>query len=231
MEIRINGLTKIFPPNIQALSDIYLNINEGEFVYLIGTTGSGKTTLMRLLTREVLPTRGQVVMDGIDLRRLSTSSLPYFRRDIGVVFQDYKLLPYLSAWENVAFVLEACGVPRAEARDRTDDVIDKVGLWNRRDLRPDQLSGGEQQRVAIARAIVNAPRLFLADEPTGNLDVHTAEYVMRLLLSIHAAGTTVIVATHDQHLVDTYRQRVVELHMGRLVRDEREGRYSISGDV
>ena len=186
---------------------------------------------MRMLTREVLPTRGQVSLDGIDLRRLSSSSLPYFRRDIGVVFQDYKLLPNLTAWENVAFVLEVCGVPRAEARERTDDVIDKVGLWNRRGLRPDQLSGGEQQRVAIARAIVNAPRLFLADEPTGNLDVHTAEYVMKLLLSIHAAGTTVIVATHDQHLVDTYRQRVVELHMGRLVRDEREGRYSISGDL
>ncbi|BDF79124.1 cell division ATP-binding protein FtsE [Pyramidobacter piscolens] len=231
MEIHINGLTKIFSPNIQALSDIYLDISEGEFVYLIGTTGSGKTTLMRMLTREVLPTRGQVSLDGIDLRRLSSSSLPYFRRDIGVVFQDYKLLPNLTAWENVAFVLEVCGVPRAEARERTDDVIDKVGLWNRRGLRPDQLSGGEQQRVAIARAIVNAPRLFLADEPTGNLDVHTAEYVMKLLLSIHAAGTTVIVATHDQHLVDTYRQRVVELHMGRLVRDEREGRYSISGDL
>lgn len=231
MEIHINGLTKIFSPNIQALSDIYLDISEGEFVYLIGTTGSGKTTLMRMLTREVLPTRGQVSLDGIDLRRLSSSSLPYFRRDIGVVFQDYKLLPNLTAWENVAFVLEVCGVLRAEARERTDDVIDKVGLWNRRGLRPDQLSGGEQQRVAIARAIVNAPRLFLADEPTGNLDVHTAEYVMKLLLSIHAAGTTVIVATHDQHLVDTYRQRVVELHMGRLVRDEREGRYSISGDL
>ena len=231
MEIHINGLTKIFSPNIQALSDIYLDISEGEFVYLIGTTGSGKTTLMRMLTREVLPTRGQVSLDGIDLRRLSSSSLPYFRRDIGVVFQDYKLLPNLTAWENVAFVLEVCGVPRAEARERTDDVIDKVGLWNRRGLRPAQLSGGEQQRVAIARAIVNAPRLFLADEPTGNLDVHTAEYVMKLLLSIHAAGTTVIVATHDQHLVDTYRQRVVELHMGRLVRDEREGRYSISGDL
>ncbi len=231
MEIRISGLTKIFPPNIPALSNINLNIAEGEFLYLIGTTGSGKTTLMRVLTREVMPTRGQVIIDSRDLRRLSSSSLPYFRRDIGVVFQDYKLLPYLSAWENVAFVLEACGVPRSETRDRTDDVIDKVGLWNRRNLRPDQLSGGEQQRVAIARAIVNAPRLFLADEPTGNLDVHTADYVMRLLLSIHAAGTTVIVATHDQHLVDTYRQRVVELHMGRLVRDEREGRYSISGDV
>ena len=231
MEIRINGLTKVFPPNIQALSDIYLDIAEGEFVYLIGTTGSGKTTLMRLLTREVLPTRGQVIMDGQDLRRVSSSSLPYYRRNIGVVFQDYKLLPYLSAWENVAFVLEACGVPHAETRERTDDVIDKVGLWNRRMLRPDQLSGGEQQRVAIARAIVNAPRLFLADEPTGNLDIHTAEYVMKLLLSIHAAGTTVIVATHDQHLVDTYRQRVVELHMGRLVRDEWEGRYSVDGNL
>lgn len=231
MEIHINGLTKIFPPNIQALSDIYLDISEGEFVYLIGPTGSGKTTLMRMLTREVLPTRGQVNLDGIDLRRLSSSSLPYFRRDIGVVFQDYKLLPHLTAWENVAFVLEVCGVPRMETRERTDDVIDKVGLWNRRSLMPDQLSGGEQQRVAIARAIVNAPRLFLADEPTGNLDVHTAEYVMKLLLSIHAAGTTVLVATHDQHLVNTYRQRVVELHMGRLVRDEREGRYDVSGDL
>ena len=231
MEIRINGLTKVFPPNIQALSDIYLDIAEGEFVYLIGTTGSGKTTLMRLLTREVLPTRGQVIIAGQDLRRISSSSLPYYRRNIGVVFQDYKLLPYLSAWENVAFVLEACGVPRSETRERTDDVIDRVGLWNRRMLRPDQLSGGEQQRVAIARAIVNAPRLFLADEPTGNLDVRTAEYVMKLLLSIHAAGTSVIVATHDQHLVDIYRQRVVELHMGRLVRDEREGRYGISGNL
>ena len=231
MEIRINGLTKVFPPNIQALSDIYLDIAEGEFVYLIGTTGSGKTTLMRLLTREVLPTRGQVIIAGQDLRRISSSSLPYYRRNIGVVFQDYKLLPYLSAWENVAFVLEACGVPRSETRERTDDVIDRVGLWNRRMLRPDQLSGGEQQRVAIARAIVNAPRLFLADEPTGNLDVRTAEYVMKLLLSSHAAGTTVIVATHDQHLVDIYRQRVVELHMGRLVRDEREGRYGISGNL
>ncbi len=231
MDIRINGLTKIFPPNIEAISDLYLDISNGEFVYLIGTTGSGKTTLMRMFTREILPTRGQLVIDGCDMRRLSSSNLPYFRRDIGVVFQDFKLLPNLTAWENVAFVLEVCGVPRVEARERTNDVIDKVGLWNRRSLRPDQLSGGEQQRVAIARAIVNAPRLFLADEPTGNLDPHTAEYVMKLLLSIHAAGTTVIVATHDQHLVDAYRQRVVELHMGRLVRDEREGRYSVNGDL
>ncbi|MDY3868716.1 MAG: ATP-binding cassette domain-containing protein [Pyramidobacter sp.] len=231
MDIRINGLTKIFPPDIEALSDIYLDIADGEFVYLIGTTGSGKTTLMRMFTREILPTRGQLVIDGFDMRKLRASDLPYFRRDIGVVFQDFKLLPNLSAWENVAFALEVCGVPRVEARERTNDVMDKVGLWNRRMLLPGQMSGGEQQRVAIARAIVNAPRLFLADEPTGNLDPHTAEYVMKLLLSIHAAGTTVIVATHDQYLVDAYRQRVVELHRGRLVRDEREGRYSIHGDI
>lgn len=218
MEIRINGLTKIFPPNIQALSDIYLNINEGEFVYLIGTTGSGKTTLMRLLTREVLPTRGQVVMDGIDLRRLSTSSLPYFRRDIGVVFQDYKLLPYLSAWENVAFVLEACGVPRAEARDRTDDVIDKVGLWNRRDLRPDQLSGGEQQRVCIARALINSPRILLGDEPTGNLDEENERIVVDLFHRLHDEGVTLIVVTHDPEVGDVAQRKIV-LEYGKLAQD------------
>ena len=230
MEIHISGLTKIFPPNITALSDIYLDVGEGEFLYLIGTTGSGKTTLLRALTREIIPTHGQVVMDGVDIERLSQSSLPYFRRDIGVVFQDYKLLPNLTAWENVAIVLEVCGVPRTEAQETTDAAIDKVGLWNRRNLFPEQLSGGEQQRVAIARAIVNSPRLFLADEPTGNLDARTAEYVMKLLLSVHAAGTTVIVSTHDKYLVDTYRQRVVELSQGRLIRDEMNGRY-YGGDV
>lgn len=231
MKIRISGLTKEFPPNMRALSDIYLSVEDREFVYLIGTTGSGKTTLLRMLTRELTPTYGQVLVDNVDLSRLSSTGLSYFRREVGVVFQDYRLLPNLSAWENVAFVLEVCGVPPSEVRDQTDFVLDKVGLWNQRFLMPDQLSGGEQQRVAIARAIVNAPRLFLADEPTGNLDMHTAEYVMELLLSIHQAGTTVIVATHDSHLVDTYRQRVVELHQGRLVRDEPGGRYEISGNL
>lgn len=231
MELLIYGVGKTFDPGIVALRDVTLHIPEGDFVYLIGETGSGKTTLMRMLTREVLPSTGQISVGGIDLRRLSRADIPYFRRDVGVVFQDFKLLPQLTAWENVAFALEVCGVPPRETRNRANEIVDRVGLWNRRDLLPDQLSGGERQRVAIARAIVNAPTLFLADEPTGNLDPHTAEYVMRLLLSIHAAGTTVIVATHDHDMVDYYRQRVVELHDGVVVRDERQGGYRSDGNL
>ncbi|EEX47954.1 MULTISPECIES: cell division ATP-binding protein FtsE [Jonquetella] len=230
MQVEAIGLSKVFDPNIRALSELNVQIDEGEFVYLIGETGSGKTTFMRMMTREVLPSSGRICVGGVDLRRIRRSDLPYFRRDVGVVFQDFRLLPQLTAWENVAFALEVCGAPLREIRDRTDEIVDRVGLWNRRDMRPDQLSGGERQRVAIARAIVNSPRLFLADEPTGNLDPHTAQYVMKLMLSIHAAGTTVIVATHDHDMVDTYRHRVIELHQGRLVRDERKGRYSSDGN-
>ena len=225
------GVTKIFKPDILAISDLYLSIPRGDFVYLIGETGSGKTTLMRMLTREVRPSRGQISVGGVNVRRVKKSQLPYFRRNIGVVFQDFCLLPHLTAWENIAFVLEVTGAPPSEVKERTDEIIDRVGMWHRRNFQSPQLSGGEKQRVAIARAIVGAPSLFLADEPTGNLDSHTAEYVMKLLLSIHAAGTTVIVATHDRDLVDSYRQRVVELHQGRLVRDERGGRYHCDGDV
>lgn len=225
------GVSKIFKPDILAISDIYLSVPKGDFVYLIGETGSGKTTLMRMLTREVRPSRGQISVGGVNVRRVKKSYLPYFRRNIGVVFQDFRLLPYLTAWENIAFVLEVTGASPVEVKKRTDDIIDRVGMWHRRNLRPPQLSGGEKQRIAIARAIAGSPSLFLADEPTGNLDSHTAEYVMKLLLSIHAAGTTVIVATHDRTLVDSYRQRVVELHQGRLVRDERGGRYYCDGDT
>ncbi len=231
MEIQIAGLTKVFPPNVEAISNLYLSIPENDFVYLIGETGSGKTTLLRMLTCEVIPTQGKLTVGGVNLRELRRSEVPFFRRDVGVVFQDFKLLPHLSAWENVAFPLEVCGFSKNDVRERVNEVIDQIGLWRRRFLYPEQLSGGECQRVAIARAIVNMPALFLADEPTGNLDPHTAEYVLQMLLSIHSAGTTVIVATHDQVLVNTYRQRVVELHQGRLVRDEREGRYSSDGDL
>ncbi|TDY65136.1 cell division ATP-binding protein FtsE [Aminivibrio pyruvatiphilus] len=231
MDIRLAGVTKVFEPDIVALEDIYLSIDKGEFVYLVGTTGSGKTTLLRLISREYLPTRGQITVGDVNLRKIGRGQLPFYRRDVGVVFQDYKLLPNLTVFENVAFVLEAMGIPPRVVQNRANEVIDQVGLWRRRFLKPPQLSGGEQQRVAIARAMANSPSIFLADEPTGNLDLRTSEEIMRLLLSINAAGTTVLVATHDQYLVDAYRQRLVELHNGRLKRDERRGRYFIDGEL
>lgn len=231
MDIRLAGVTKIFDPDIVALEDVYLSIDKGEFVYLVGTTGSGKTTLLRLISREYLPTRGQITVGDMNLRKISNASLPFYRRDVGVVFQDCKLLPHLTVFENVAFVLEAMSIPPRIVQDRANEVIDQVGLWRRRFLKPPQLSGGEQQRVAIARAMANSPSVFLADEPTGNLDLRTSEEIMRLLLSINAAGTTVLVATHDQYLVDAYRQRLVELHNGRLKRDELRGRYFIDGEL
>ncbi len=231
MDIRLAGVAKTFEPDIVALENVSLSIAEGEFVYLVGATGSGKTTLLRILSREYVPTRGQVTVGDHDLGRLRKSELPYYRREVGVVFQDYKLLPDLTALENVSFALEAMGLPPRIVQTRANEVIDQVGLWRRRFLKPPQLSGGEQQRVTIARAMANSPSLFLADEPTGNLDIRTSEEIMRLLLSINAAGTTVIVATHDRNMVDAYRQRLVELHNGRVRRDERRGRYFIDGEL
>ncbi|PIE53792.1 MAG: cell division ATP-binding protein FtsE [Dethiosulfovibrio peptidovorans] len=231
MDIRMAGVTKVFKPDIVAISDLYLSIPKGDFVYLIGETGSGKSTLLRLITREARPSKGQISVGSVNVRRLQRRQLAQYRRNIGMVFQDFRLLPHLTARENVAFVLEAMGFPPKVVKGRTDETIERVGLWHRRNLSPLQLSGGEQQRVAIGRAIVSSPALFLADEPTGNLDSHTAEQVLKLLLSIHASGTTVIVATHDRLLVDTYRQRVIQLHEGRLIRDERGGKYHIDGDL
>ena len=231
MDIRLSGVTKIFHPDITALEDVYLEIPKGEFVYLVGPTGSGKTTLMRTITREVVPSRGQITVGAFSLRKISRVDLSLFRRDVGVVFQDFCLLPHLTVFENVAFVLEVLGMPAREVKERTGEVLDRVNLWRRRFLYPPQLSGGEQQRVAIARAIVNSPSILLADEPTGNLDLHTAEEIMQLILSINALGATVLMATHNQYLVDAYRQRVVELKMGRVVRDETRGRYEIDGEL
>lgn len=229
MEVKLSGVTKIFEPDIVALEDVYLQVNSGEFVYLVGETGSGKTTLMRCITREVVPTRGYISVGGFTLRKIKRYELALFRRDIGVIFQDFALLPDLSALENVAFVLEIMGLPRKEVTERAEEGLRSVGLWRRRHMCPPQLSGGEQQRLAIARAVVNTPSLLLADEPTGNLDIHTADEIMQLLLSINAAGTTIFMSTHNQSLVDTYRNRVVEIHRGRVVRDEARGRYELSG--
>lgn len=225
MEIKFSGVTKIFEPDIVALEDIYLDIDKGEFVYLVGETGSGKTTLMRCIFREVLPTRGHISVGGRALRKIGRFELALFRRDVGVIFQDFSLLQNKTAFENVAFVLEIMGVPSKEIDERVSEVLKSVGIWRRRNLRPEQMSGGEQQRLAIARAIVNEPSLILADEPTGNLDNHTADEIMQLLLEINAAGTTVIMATHNQFLVNNYRHRVIEIRRGRIIRDEKEGGY------
>ena len=226
MNINFSGVSKIFEPDIAALIDINLNIEQGEFVYVIGQTGSGKSTLLRLITREILPTRGVVAVGDFDLRRMRKVDIPYYRRDVGLVAQDFKLIPTLTVYENIAFVMEAMSVPKRIVADRTKDVINQVGLWRRRGMRPAQLSGGEQQRVAIARALANSPSLFIADEPTGNLDFRTAAEVMKILLAINAAGVTVVMSTHNQAIVNSSRQRVVELENGRLIRDEKGGSYS-----
>jgi len=230
MEIKIEGVVKQFPPDILALRNITITIPQGDFVYLVGPTGSGKTTLMRLITREVVPTKGRVLVGGTDLRKLGMTDLAYYRREIGVVFQDFRLLPHLTAYENLTFVQEAIGMPRDLIEERTNEILDKMGLWRRRFLYPEQLSGGEQQRLAIARATINCPSILLADEPTGNLDLQTAEDIMKILLSINATGTTLVVATHNQYIVDEFRQRVISLKGGRIIRDERKGRFEIDDD-
>ena len=218
-------MSKVFEPDIVALRDINLEINKGEFVYVIGATGSGKSTLLRIITRELLPTRGSVRVNNANLREMRKADIPYYRRDVGLVAQDFKLIPHLTVYENIAFVMEAMAVPPKIVSYRTNEVIEQVGLWRRRFMRPAQLSGGEQQRVAIARALANSPSLFIADEPTGNLDFHTAAEVMKVLFAINAGGVTVVMSTHNQYIVDSCRQRVVELDAGRLIRDEMSGGY------
>ena len=229
MDIQFSGVSKIFQPDIVALEDIYLQIAQGEFVYLVGATGSGKTTLLKCIMGDVSPTKGHLAVGGRMLRKINKFELALFRRDIGVVFQDFKLLPNLTAFENVAFVMEVMGVPEYEINERTEEVLKTVGIWRRRRMLPEQMSGGEQQRLAIARAIVNSPALLIADEPTGNLDNNTADDIMQLLLKINASGTTVLMSTHNDFIVDTYRQRVVELYSGRIVRDEENGGYELYG--
>ncbi|GHV35877.1 cell division protein FtsE [Synergistales bacterium] len=225
MNIKFSGVTKIFKPDIIAVRDVDLEIKRGEFVYIIGATGSGKSTLIHMITRETLPTKGSVSVGNLNLKNMKSSEIPYYRRDVGVVAQDFKLISHLTVFENVAFVMETMSVPPNLVKYRADKVIDQVGLRRRRNMTPLQLSGGEQQRVAIARALANTPSLFIADEPTGNLDYHTSDDIMKILLSINASGVTVVMSTHNQSIVDTYPQRVLELSQGRLVRDEQGGGY------
>jgi cell division transport system ATP-binding protein len=224
--VRFSQVSKTYPHGIEALRDVSLEIAPGDFVFIVGPTGVGKSTLMKLIYREELPSRGTVWVDGRDVTRLAARDIPLLRRRIGVVFQDFRLLPRKTVWENVAFALEVTGAVPPDAADRVAQLLNMVGLTARADARPGQLSAGEQQRVSIARALVHGPRLFLADEPTGNLDPDTSWEIIRLLARINAAGMTVVVTTHDHTIVDRLRRRVIAIDRGAVVRDDAEGAYA-----
>ncbi|KGM09509.1 cell division ATP-binding protein FtsE [Cellulomonas carbonis] len=224
--IRFENVTKVYARGARpALDGVDLEVERGEFVFLVGASGSGKSTFLRLVLREERPTAGQVFVAGKDLSTLSTWKVPHLRRQIGAVFQDFRLLPNKTVFENVAFALQVIGKPRHHIMRTVPDTLELVGLGGKEKRRPHELSGGEQQRVAIARAFVNRPSILLADEPTGNLDPTTSVGIMRLLDRINRTGTTVVMATHDDEIVDQMRKRVIELDTGRMVRDQSRGVY------
>ena len=223
--IKLENVTKIYKGEMVALRDASVDIDKGEFVFLVGPSGSGKSTFLRLLNREERPEKGRIFVAGKDIAELPGYKVPYLRRNIGSIYQDFKLLPTKSVYENVAFALEAIGRPRSAIREAVPQILDLVGLAKKQSNMPNELSGGEQQRVSIARAFVNRPLVLLADEPTGNLDPATSVGIMKLLDRINRTGTTVVMATHDRGIVDTMRRRVIELDRGRVVRDQARGVY------
>jgi len=223
--IRLENVSKMYGTDTLAVRDASFDIAKGEFVFLVGPSGSGKSTLLRLISRQEPPERGSVWVAGQNINELAESRVPYLRRTLGNVFQDYKLLPNKTVFENVAFALEVIGQPKHIIRQQVPQVIELVGLAGKEDRFPDQLSGGEQQRVSIARAFVNRPLILLADEPTGNLDPTTGEGIMALLDAINRTGTTIIMATHDHRVVNAMRRRVIQLDRGVMVRDQERGVY------
>lgn len=225
--IRFQNITKIYPPNTAALQDVSFEVKKGEFVSLVGKSGAGKTTLLRLLLGEEVPTEGEVLFEDQNVHMIPLDELPYFRRKIGVVFQDYKLLRSKNAFENIAFVMEAMGVEDEVIKREAEDVLAIVGLDERANNFPDQLSGGEKQRLAIARAFVHRPDVIVADEPTGNLDPYNTREIIRLLVKINSLGTTTILATHNKEVVNQLGKRVITLDEGKLIRDEERGKFMI----
>ena len=223
--IRLRDVTKVYEGGVVAVRDISLDIQKGAFVFLVGPSGSGKSTLIRLLLRQDTVTRGRIWVAGKDITQLPAWKVPFLRRSVGTVFQDFKLLPNKTVAENVAFALEVLGKPRTVIGPQVAQVLELVGLKDKADRYPRQLSGGEQQRVSIARAFVNRPPILLCDEPTGNLDPATSVGIMRLLDRINRSGTTIAMATHDHAIVDAMQRRVVQLDDGRVIRDEQTGRY------
>ena len=226
--IRFEKVTKTYPGHPQpALDNVSVDVEKGEFVFLVGSSGSGKSTFLRLVLREYRPTSGRVYVAGKEINRLASWKVPRLRRDIGTVFQDFRLLPNKTVSENVAFALQVIGRSRKEIATLVPETLELVGLTGKGDRMPDELSGGEQQRVAVARAFVNRPMILIADEPTGNLDPATSVGIMKLLDRINRTGTTVVMATHDAGIVDQMRKRVIELEHGHVIRDQAQGVYGV----
>ena len=223
--IKFEEVTKIYPPSTVGLERVTLHIEKGEFVFLVGPSGSGKSTFIRLLIREIEPDRGRITVGGRDLATLRSWKIPHLRRNIGCVFQDFKLLSNKTAFENVMYALVVTGNATGASKRKAAEILSLVGLGNKADNYPNELSGGEQQRVSIARAFVNHPPLLIADEPTGNLDPETSMGIMQLLYRINKTGTTVLMATHDREMVDRMRRRVIALDDGKVVRDQKRGGY------
>ncbi|MGZ8619455.1 MAG: cell division ATP-binding protein FtsE [Actinomycetota bacterium] len=224
--ISLQRVTKTYRNGVTALEDVNVDVEKGEFVFIVGQSGSGKSTMIRLLLKEEEATKGEVYVAGKNLAKVSSWNVPKLRRNIGTVFQDYKLLTDKTVFENVAFALEVIGKPKQQIDQRVPEILEYVGLGDKLNNYPDELSGGEQQRVSIARACVNRPLVLLADEPTGNLDPATSVDIMRLLDKVNRIGTTVVMATHDQAIVDAMRKRVIELDKGHVIRDQSRGVYS-----
>ena len=223
--IHMQDVSKIYENGAVALNHVNIDIAKGEFVFLVGASGAGKSTFIKLLLREVLPSAGEIKVNGRDIVRMQHKEVPYLRRGLGVIFQDYRLLPDKTVFENVAFAMQVIEAPRRLMQRSVNSVLDVVGLREKYKSFPSQLSGGEQQRVAIARAIVNDPAIVIADEPTGNLDPETSWEIMDIFQRVNAAGTTIIMATHDKTIVDTMQRRVIAIEDGRIVRDEAQGVY------
>jgi len=223
--IVFENVSKMYDQNVPGMMDASFHIEKGEFVFLVGPSGSGKSTLIKLVLKQLEPTDGRILVAGRNLHTLRRSKVPLLRRNIGCVFQDFKLLPNKTVYENVAYALEVVGEHRRSIRRKVPEILNLVGLSDKTNSLPHEVSGGEQQRVSVARAFVNHPPLLLADEPTGNIDPETSIGIMQLLLRINRTGTTVVIATHDREMVDRTRRRVIALDGGRLVRDERRGVY------
>lgn len=218
-------VSKVYPSGSKALRDVNVHIEPGEFVFVVGPSGAGKSTFIKMLFREVLPTAGSIFVNGVDILSLNPKEIPYLRRELGIIFQDYRLLPDRTVYENVAFAMQVIETPHRKIKRRVLNVLELVGLRHRANAYPNELSGGEQQRIAIARAIVNDPILVIADEPTGNLDPETSWDIMEIFKEINDTGTTIVMATHDKEIVDNMGKRVIAIENGQIVRDEASGVY------